>query len=172
MPRAISPFPVPGIWYPGKNNVWNVASLHKSIILPLPIEERGAASCWISRSGIPASSVICSGPHLDRIVFWLLIAGPDLCDSSGYVMKTEFKRDCMQRHPFHLLRKTFYLVLIMYVPNHSSISYGSGIWRGGRGCCLCLVVFFFNHLSSLSIRSCFSCLKNNFFFSLVCKRCC
>lgn len=64
----------------------------------------------------------------------LLIAGPGLCDSSGYIMRTEFKHDCMQRCPFHLLRKTFYMILpIMYVPNHSSISYGSGIWWG-RGC--------------------------------------
>lgn len=141
MPLAISHSPVPAIWYPSKNIVWNMASLHKSIILPLPIEERGAASCWISCLRIPASSVICSEPHLDRIVFWLLIAGPDLCDSSRYIMRTEFKRDCMQRHPFHLLRKTFYLILIVYVPNHSSISHGSGIWRWREGvvvyvCCL------------------------------------
>lgn len=118
-------------WYLNNNNVWNVASLQNRILLLLPIEERRAASSWISWSRIPASSVICSGPHLDRIVFWLLAAGPDLWDSSGYVMRTEFKCDCMQRHPFQLLRKTFYLILpIKFVPDHPNISYGSGIWRG------------------------------------------
>lgn len=117
-----------------------MASLHKSIILPLPIWKRGAASYWISCSRIPALSVTCLGPHLDRIVFWLIIEGPDLCDCSGCVMRTEFKRGCMQRHPFHLLRKTFYLILIIYVPNHSSISYGSGI---GGGVVVCVCCFFF-----------------------------
>lgn len=107
--------------------------------ISLLTEERGAASYWISCSRIPAASVIGSEPHLDRILFWLLIAGPDLRDSSGYVTKTDFKRGCVQRLHFHLLRKTFYLILlIMYVPNHSSIPYGSGIARGRR----CLNLFF------------------------------
>lgn len=115
MSWAISPFPVPSIWYPNTNTAWNVASLHKGTILPPPVEERGSASCWILCSRIPASSVICWRLHWGRIVFWLLISGPDLCDSSGCAMRTEFKRDCMQRHPCHLLRKSFYLILNVYV---------------------------------------------------------
>lgn len=96
-----------------------------------------AASCWILCSRTPASSVICWGPHWGRAVFWLLISGPDLCDSSGCAMRTEFKSDCIQRHPFHLLRKSFYLILNMYVLHHPRISYCSGIGVG-KCCCLCL----------------------------------
>lgn len=96
-----------------------------------------AASCWILCSRIPASSVICWGPHWGRAVFRLLISGPDLCVSSGCAMRTEFKSDCIQRHPFHLLRKSFYLILNMYVLHHPRISCCSGIGVG-RCCCLCL----------------------------------
>jgi len=58
-------------------------------------------------------------------------------------MRTEFKHDCMQRRPFHLLRKTSYLILIMSVPDHSSISYASGIGGMGGVVVLCFLVGFF-----------------------------
>lgn len=63
-------------------------------------------------------------------------------------MRTDFKRDCVQRHHFQLLRKTFYLILlIMYVPNHANIPYGSGIASGRR----CLDLFFWFGLGLFTV---------------------